>query len=669
MEKILKTQALQIEYGTVVPEESLYVLKCEALKGARASYAQEDIAEYFKGADYIYLDITARKAPYSSPVIQFEFWQEGNDTREPDLTVRLSCLPQISTCLVVPLTALDAQNIFLARTPGRLRGFVTGCSVSKEKISKFAVGLREYWSEQEVAFGELHFSDKMPEIKLEPVKLVDELGQWMQREWEGKTKGMDKMIAGLRNQQKDAIREKAAGNQEEHSYGGWPGLRFEKSGYFALEEYKGKFLLKDPEGYGFFSTGVDVVSPEINCPVEQIENYFSWLPERNGVFGDAWESFGGMDQVNFLKLNLIRAFGTEWEEAWKNIITSFLKQWGFNTIGNFSKLPAMGEANIPYVCHLKDFPGTKQLIYRDFPDVFSEEYEENAARYAKQLENYREDRFVIGYFMRNEPEWAFAEELEIAAELLKNPCRTLKTKERFIDYLKQQYSGIEEINKDWGMAWDSFEDFKNPVAVEVLVSPAAKKHLTAFSYEMIKQYVKVPALALKKVDPNHLNLGMRYAFILYPNQCAGKEYMDVFSINCYKVDPGQVLQEVTSLTKMPVLIGEFHFGSIDKGLGSTGIVGVASQKDRAMAYQRYIEACTQNRYCIGAHWFQLYDQHCMGRMDGENYQIGLLDVCNRPYEEFIEGVKYTHDSMYLLCTGRMQPEKPEPELAKSNIAS
>lgn len=36
MEKILKTEALQIEYGTVVLEENLSVLKCKALEGARA---------------------------------------------------------------------------------------------------------------------------------------------------------------------------------------------------------------------------------------------------------------------------------------------------------------------------------------------------------------------------------------------------------------------------------------------------------------------------------------------------------------------------------------------------------------------------------------------------------------------------------------------------------
>ena len=42
---------------------------------------------------------------------------------------------------------------------------------------------------------------------------------------------------------------------------------------------------------------------------------------------------------------------------------------------------------------------------------------------------------------------------------------------------------------------------------------------------MICEYVKTPALALRAVDSNHLNLGMRYAFILYPEQAAGCDYV------------------------------------------------------------------------------------------------------------------------------------------------
>ena len=49
------------------------------------------------------------------------------------------------------------------------------------------------------------------------------------------------------------------------------------------------------------------------------------------------------------------------------------------------------------------------LLYRDFPDVFSEEYRQNAVEFARQLEGYRNDKFLIGYFLSNEPHWAFGD--------------------------------------------------------------------------------------------------------------------------------------------------------------------------------------------------------------------------------------------------------------------
>ena len=63
----------------------------------------------------------------------------------------------------------------------------------------------------------------------------------------------------------------------------------------------------------------------------------------------------------------------------------------------------------PYVLNIREFPSTRVLLYRDFPDVFSKEYRENAVAFASQLEAYREDEYLIGYFLSNEPHWAFGD--------------------------------------------------------------------------------------------------------------------------------------------------------------------------------------------------------------------------------------------------------------------
>ena len=44
-----------------------------------------------------------------------------------------------------------------------------------------------------------------------------------------------------------------------------------------------------------------------------------------------------------------------------------------------------------------------------------------------------------------------------------------------------------------------------------------------------------------------------------------------------------------------------------------------------------------NPLIVGTHWFQYGDQATTGRGDGENYQIGFVDVCDTPYAETIAG--------------------------------
>ncbi|UCF39498.1 MAG: hypothetical protein JSU96_13690, partial [Acidobacteriota bacterium] len=58
---------------------------------------------------------------------------------------------------------------------------------------------------------------------------------------------------------------------------------------------------------------------------------------------------------------------------------------------------------------------------------------------------------------------------------------------------------------------------------------------------------------------------------------------------------------------------------------------------------------------IGAHWFQWVDQPSTGRYDGENYNIGLVDVTDRPYEELTEALKTTHQRLFKIHSGQLEP--------------
>jgi len=75
----------------------------------------------------------------------------------------------------------------------------------------------------------------------------------------------------------------------------------------------------------------------------------------------------------------------------------------------------------------------------------------------------------------------------------------------------------------------------------------------------------------------------------------------------------------------------------------------------------YLEDAASQPNCIGTHYFILYDQSALGRFDGENYNIGFLDVCNKPYKELAQSAKLSHELMYQVAAGVSQPFNEEPK--------
>jgi hypothetical protein len=130
---------------------------------------------------------------------------------------------------------------------------------------------------------------------------------------------------------------------------------------------------------------------------------------------------------------------------------------------------------------------------------------------------------------------------------------------------------------------------------------------------------------------------------------------DVYSLNVYNETPVEAIQKAyRNNGGRPVIIGEFHFGVPADGLGA-GLVQVKNQKERGVAYGYYMEQAAALPSFLGAHWFQWIDQPVSGRFDGENYNIGLIDVTDRPYWDFIEGVKATHKNLFDIHMGEKSP--------------
>jgi hypothetical protein len=82
---------------------------------------------------------------------------------------------------------------------------------------------------------------------------------------------------------------------------------------------------------------------------------------------------------------------------------------------------------------------------------------------------------------------------------------------------------------------------------------------------------------------------------------------------------------------------------------------VRDQAQRAVAYRYYVENAFAMPALIGAHWFQWADEPNTGRGDGENYNIGFIDVTDRPYQELIDAAKETHKRLFAVHSGSERP--------------
>jgi hypothetical protein len=162
--------------------------------------------------------------------------------------------------------------------------------------------------------------------------------------------------------------------------------------------------------------------------------------------------------------------------------------------------------------------------------------------------------------------------------------------------------------------------------------------------EVIETYYKVVKEELKKLAPDKLFLGSR---INNNNQialAAAGRHCDVISINRYSYTVSDFTLP-DGLDK-PVIIGEFHFGALDRGLFHTGLRTVSNQKQRALIYTSYINQAIESPMFVGAHWFQYSDQPVTGRFDGENYQIGFINICDRPYPEMVSATRKIGTYLY-----------------------
>jgi hypothetical protein len=482
---------------------------------------------------------------------------------------------------------------------------------------------------------------------------IDQFGQYIHRDWPGKTRA----VTDLDEQKKEeaAALKARPGPKNWDSYGGWQdGPQLEATGFFRAEKRDGKWWLVDPDGRLFWSHGIDCVNDYAATPLDERDTWFADLPTDNPdfkeFFGKAWDTTHGYYKgrttrtFNFAAANLKRKYGPDWKKAMAEAAHKRLRSWCMNTIANWSDPNICKMQKTPYTANAsfgsKVIQGSKGY-WGQFKDPFAPEFAANArAAMAKHVGASVGDPWCIGYFIDNEIAWGDDTSLALAA--LQSPPEQA-AKKAFIEDLKARYGDIGKLNEVWGTSHASWDALSQSTA-----APDKKRALAdlgVFYTRLAEQYFKVCRDAVKEVAPKQMYLGCRFAWTNDRAAAAAAKYCDVMSYNLYRRSVADF--KVPGGADKPVVIGEFHFGALDRGMFHTGLVSCTSQADRAAAYKSYVRGAMANPQIVGTHWFQYQDEATTGRpWDEENYQIGFVDVCDTPYAETIAASREAGQDMY-----------------------
>ncbi len=589
-------------------------------------------------------------------------------TGEERAHFRFTLLPDFRTKVFFDLNWLDMNIGGFPRTPGALKKVIYGVRTDLSQVGEIELGVKPVFHDVRVIFEDFEFSDEMPtEFPLQDKKMVDAFGQYMDKDWPGKIKSLEQMAQIMHTNEGPAEYPFPNWNK----WGGDADRKLkEGTGFFsAIKTEDGRWHLTDPDGCDYFSMGTCCTRPRNMGDITSLKSLLSWFPEESDPLYRFYEerkhpwSGKQMETYDFLAANLYRVYGEDWEEKGEEIAYHVLMSHGVNSQGNAAGLNINdGNGKLPYPRQLPAFPQTRIHIFRDFPDVLSPEYRESAAECAQILNEWKDDPWMIGYFLKNEPQFGNIAGVAVANEVLHNPADTW-CRRGLIEFLQKRYETVDALNCVWKTEWESFDALKAPIDDCIAEYPGSEPDLREFSVYLVKEYNRIPCEECRRVDPNHLILGMRWAKLNNPDILAGWEYMDVFSFNCYVLEPYSSFDYVTAAgVDRPILIGEYHAGALDRGLTATGIKGVASQEDRRILWREFVEGCAAHPYGVGAHWFEFIDEFVLGRFDGENYQIGMLDICMQPYPEIMQGVRETAEVLYSVRNGEKAPFDRMPEM-------
>lgn len=493
---------------------------------------------------------------------------------------------------------------------------------------------------------------------------VDAFGQYNGADWPGKLHRIEELPARLAAEERDLAAHPSLPGRD--AYGGWAeGPRLEATGRFRVAKVAGAWWFVDPDGSLFWSSGITCVRPNGETLVAGREALFEWLPPEGDPLARFYSGEGKGRRFDFGEANAFRKYGEAFGARFYDMATRRFRSWGVTTLGCWSDPAGWRLRRVPYTIpiHVSGVPMFVASSHmkaglekkRWFPDPFDPQFAAALDRLLAAQAEFRDDPWLLGVFIHNELPWTLYSPwtgdtrppIGVAVLCLEKNDATFAAKRVLLEDLRRHYPTAADLNRAWGTEFPGWETLEAPFELSEGRRAKALPDLTRLDTLMAEQYFRVCREAMNRHLPGVLYLGCRFSTYDRHIVEAAKRHCDVVSFNIYAERPSErTADELAMELDFPVVIGEFHFGALDRGMFDPGLRRARDQAERAAKYAAYIREAAAAPWCVGAHWFQYLDQPLTGRADGENYNIGFVTVSDDPYPEMRAAARDVHREIY-----------------------
>ncbi len=381
---------------------------------------------------------------------------------------------------------------------------------------------------------------------------------------------------------------------------------------YSVTEEDGICWLVTPAGRRFFSRGVCVVTPGLSRETYDAENpaYAAWqhYPDTS---------------------------------AWAAATVQRLRAWGFTTLGAWSDVAALRGSRddgffLTPVLHLGSTAGAPWWDMWD-PEVIRRM--DAAAR--ETILAVRDDPRLIGYYSDNELGWWNATLFKMTLE--QGPRSGQR--QRLMQLLRDTYGDTwERLLTDFTVEGAAnWAELEQRGMLYLRTGGRGIQVMRRFLHLVAERYYSLVREIIRRYDQRALILGDRYQSFFYPEVAtAAAAHVDVISSNLNAPwNDGSFLRGyldcLHQLTGRPILVSEIYVAARRNRSGNRNDSGifpvVETQRQRAASLCHSLEQLLRVPAVVGVDWFQYFDEPTHGREDGENFNFGLVDIQDQPYDE------------------------------------